>query len=126
MDPDRIDLERLAELRELDDPGEAPSYVERAITNFLAGAEGHLASMEDAAASGDSEQLRAVAHRLAGSALNLGVVSTGQAARAVEEHVMDGSLAEAVAALPGLAVLLDADLAALRAYHRGEFAARTG
>jgi CheY-like chemotaxis protein len=121
---DRLDLDRLEELRGLDDPDDGSSYVDRALGNFLGGAEGQLASMETAAAAGDSDQLRAVAHRLAGSALNLGAVSLGEAARKLEEHIMNGSMADAVAALPALAETMSTDLEALRAYHREQFPAR--
>jgi PAS domain S-box-containing protein len=121
---ERLDLERLEELRGLDDPEDGSSYVDRAIGNFLGGADGHLASMEAAAAAGDAAQLRAVTHRLAGSALNLGAVALGEAARELEEQVADGSWDDAVAALPGLADRMATDLAALRAYQREQFPAR--
>ena len=121
---DRLDLDRLEELRGLDDPDDGSSYVDRAIGNFLGSAEGQLAPMEAAAASGDADQLRAVAHRLAGSALNLGAAALGEAARELEEHIMNGSLADAVAALPELAERMAADLEALRAYQREQFPAR--
>ncbi len=121
---DRLDLDRLEELRGLDDPGEGSSYVDRAIANFLGSASGHLAAMEAAAADGDADQLRAVAHRLAGSALNLGAAALGEGARELEVHIMNGSFADAVAALPELAELMAADLAALRAYQHEQFPAR--
>ncbi len=97
----------------------------RAIGNFLGSAEGHLATMEAAAASGDAATLRAVAHRLAGSALNLGAVALGEGARELEEHIVNGSLGDAVAALPELAELMAIDLDALRAYQDEQFPART-
>ena len=121
---DRLDLERLAELRELDKPGDAMSYVERAIGNFLGRAPGDLASLGAAAAAGDADQLRSVAHRLAGSALNLGAVAVGESAREVEEHAAEGRLTEALDALTRLAEQLEADLAALRGYLREQFPAR--
>ena len=120
----RLDLERLEELRELDEPGDGTSYLDRAIGNFLASAEGHLATIGEAAASGDADQLRAVAHRLAGAALNLGATALGESARDVEERVANGSLADATSALPDLAAQLAADLDALRAYQREQFPAR--
>jgi CheY-like chemotaxis protein len=123
---DRLDLERLDELRELDDPDEGTSYVDRAIANFLGRAEDQMTSMTRAAASGDAEQLRAVAHQLAGAALNLGAVTLGESARDVEERVLNGALDEAAAALPELAALMTQDLAALRAYQLEQFPARTG
>ena len=121
---DRLDLDRLEELRGLDDPGDRSSYVDRALGNFLGGTEEQMALMETAAAAGDADQLRAVAHRLAGSALNLGAVALGEGARELEEHIMNGSLADAVAALPKLAEQMAADLEALRAYQREQFPAR--
>jgi HPt (histidine-containing phosphotransfer) domain-containing protein len=65
-----------------------------------------------------------VAHRLAGSALNLGAVALGESARDLEERVASGRLAEAVAALPALAEQLAQDLEALRAYQLEQFPAR--
>ncbi len=121
---DRLDMDRLEELRGLDDPDDESSYVNRAIGNFLGAAEGQLAAMEAAAASGDDVELRTVAHRLAGSALNLGAVALGEAARELEEHIMNGSLGDAVAALPELADRMATDLAALRAYQREQFPVR--
>ena len=121
---DRLDLDRLEELRGLDDPDDDSSYVNRAIANFLGAADGHLASMEAAAASGDEVQLRTVAHRLAGSALNLGAVALGEGARELEEHIMNGAMGDALAALPVLAERMATDLEALRAYQREQFPAR--
>ena len=118
---DRLDVDRLAELRTLDDPADGSSYVDRAIGNFLGNAEAQLATMTSAAEAGDTDQLRAVAHRLAGAALNLGVTALGEAARTVEEHVANGSLADAAAALPALAERLVDDLEALRAYRSEQF-----
>jgi two-component system, sensor histidine kinase and response regulator len=123
---DRLDLERLEELRELDDPEDGSSYVDRAIANFLGRAETQLSTMADAAASGDAELLRSVAHQLAGAALNLGAVTLGETARDVEEHVLDGSLERATAELPTLAERMAEDLAALRSYQLEQFPARAG
>ena len=121
---DRLDIERLDELRGLDNPDDGTSYVDRAISNFLGGVEDQAATMRAAAASRDAEQLRAAAHRLAGAALNLGATSLGEGARALEEHVANGSLDDAVASLPELLGLMAADVAALRAYQREQFPTR--
>ena len=121
---ERLDLDRLEELRGLDDPDDGSSYVDRAIANFLGSADVQLASMKASAAAGDADQLRAVAHRLAGSALNLGAAALGEAARELEVHIMNGSLAKAVAALPELAERMAVDLEALRAYQHEQFPAR--
>jgi len=119
----RLDLDRLDELRTLDDPGDGSSYVDRAIGNFITNAEAQVTTMSAAAAAGDTDQLRSVTHRLAGAALNLGVTALGEAARAIEEQVTEGSLADAAAAIPALAEQLVGDLAALRAYRREHFPA---
>ena len=123
---DRLDVERLEELRELDTATDGPSYVDRAIANFLGIAEEQVATMGAAAESGDADQLRAVAHSLAGAALNLGAVALGESAREVEERVMTGSMADATTALSDLAGRLQGDLDALRAYQREQFPARAG
>jgi signal transduction histidine kinase/CheY-like chemotaxis protein/HPt (histidine-containing phosphotransfer) domain-containing protein len=121
---DRLDVDRLEELRTLDDPTDGSSYVDRAIANFLGGAADHLAALRSAAEAGDVHQLRAVAHKLAGSALNLGAVSLGNGARALEERIVEGAFEEAVAAVPELAEAMAADLEALRSYQREQFPAR--
>ena len=121
---DRLDLDRLAELRTLDNPADGSSYVDRAIGNFLGNVEAQVSTMRSAAEAGNADELRAVSHRLAGAALNLGVTGLGEAARAIEEHATTGSLADAEAALPALAERLAADLDALRAYRREQFPAR--
>ena len=121
---DRLDLDRLEELRGLDDPDDGSSYVDRAIANFLGSAEEQLALMQTAAATGD--------------AASCGRWRTGWPARRstwvrprwarppgqLEVHIMNGSLADAVAALPELAELMEADLEALRAYQNEQFPAR--
>ena len=121
---ERLDMNRLAELLELDDPGDETSYVDRAINNFLTGARTDLGTLTSAAANGRTEELRAVAHRLTGAALNLGAVALGEAAREVEELTASGATDDVAAALPRLAELMTADLAALRAYQREQFPVR--
>jgi len=123
MDRDtaRLDLGRLAELRELDllgVPGAAPCYVDQVIGRFLVKARELLAAMEDAILCNDLAQLRALAYRLSGSAFNMGAVAVGEAAQAVEEHAIDGDLDDAAAAISGLVEELAADVGALRAYQR--------
>jgi PAS domain S-box-containing protein len=118
----RLDLQRLEELRQLDNPDDGSSYVDRAIENFLASAPGDLSVLTSAADAGDAHQLRAVAHRLAGAALNLGAVAVGRAAQAVEEHAAAGEAGGAP--LPELEAQLIGDLAALRDYQREQFPTR--
>ena len=86
---DGIDLGRLDMLRDMD-PG-STSYVDRAIDNFVAGADGQLTSIRAAALSGDADALRFSAHRLAGSAGNLGLVAAREAVGALELLADSGS-----------------------------------
>jgi len=65
-----LDESRLEELGELGP--HAVALVARAVDNFAAGMDGTLDEIEQAVAAGDSVALGAVAHRLKGSALNLG------------------------------------------------------
>ena len=93
-----------AELRELDDPGDETSYVDRAIGNFLTSAPRDVAAAgRRLRPTGTPTELGAVAHRLAGAALNLGAVRVrrgGPGDRAA--HAERRRLAEAAAALPQL------------------------
>ena len=77
-----LDLERLEMLREMD-TAEA-SYLGRAIGNFDANAAEHLAAVRAAVSGGDPAALVASAHKLAGSASNIGVVEVAEVARALE------------------------------------------
>ena len=86
-------MDRLEELRELDDPGDETSYLDRAIANFLTGALREVAAVSEAAADGRLDVVSAVAHRLAGSALNLGAGALGEAARELEEQARNGDAA---------------------------------
>ena len=83
---DRLDMERLDELRELDDRPARTSYVDRAIRNFLA-TRSRTRRRPPAAAAGDAGQLGAIAHRLAGAALNLGATRSARPPGRLEQHV---------------------------------------
>lgn len=123
-DRNRLDLARLDELRELGLAADGTSYLDRAIDNFLQGIDGQVATLQGAARSGDTDRLQAVAHKIAGSALNLGVTELGEGLRRVEEHLMAGAADEATAPLAALLERLPTDLDALRAYRREQFPAR--
>ena len=122
---DRLDMDRLEELRELDDPGDQTSYVDRAIENFLTGAVEEVTTVTAAAAAGRLDVVSAVAHRLAGSAFNLGAGILGEVAREAEQHATGGSLPDVTAVLPRLHEAMTADLDALRAYQREQFPVRS-
>jgi len=68
--PRVLDESRLEELGELGPS--AVALVDRAVDNFVAAMGATVAEIESAVATGDSAALGAVAHRLKGSALNLG------------------------------------------------------
>jgi HPt (histidine-containing phosphotransfer) domain-containing protein len=90
---DGVDVERLDTLRDLD-PGDT-SYLDRAIANFQRNSAEAVASMRELAAAGDAAGLQAAAHKIAGSALNLGVEHGGKAARELELAVEAGGLDDA-------------------------------
>lgn len=77
-----LDLARLAELRDLE-PGET-TYLDRAIGNFQVNSVAAVAAVTEAVAAGDRDRASAQAHRIAGSALNLGALRAGEAAQVVE------------------------------------------
>ncbi len=77
-----LDTERLDMLRDLD-PGDT-TYLDRAIGNFQVNSVAAVDAIRDLVAAGDVPGLKATAHKIAGSALNLGVPRAGQTARALE------------------------------------------
>jgi PAS domain S-box-containing protein len=79
---DGLDVERLDMLRDLD-PGNT-AYLDRAIGNFLANSGPAVERLRGLVAEDDADGMRQAAHKLAGSALNLGVVEVGAAARELE------------------------------------------
>ncbi len=95
-----LDTERLDSLRDLD-PGDT-AYLDRAIGNFQVNSVAAVEAIRAAAAEGDAATLRARAHKIAGSALNLGVPRAGEAARALELASESGSTGGAAALLPEL------------------------
>ncbi|QIG42960.1 response regulator [Nocardioides anomalus] len=120
---ERLEIARLSELRELDD-GVGPSYIDRAIGNFLRSAVSDAEALTAAVSEGDPTAVRSFAHRMAGAALNLGAQALGTTAREVEERAVAGDVAGAAALLPRLGADLEADLEALRAYQREQFPLR--
>jgi CheY-like chemotaxis protein/anti-sigma regulatory factor (Ser/Thr protein kinase) len=78
LDPDR--LEELAEMGEA-----AAPLIRRAVENFIARVDEDVAELRRAAARHDHETLRMTAHRLKGSAANLGLVEVADVAFRLEE-----------------------------------------
>ncbi|MDN4175563.1 response regulator [Nocardioides sp. SOB77] len=95
-----LDVERLDMLRDLD-PG-STAYLDRAIGNFLANSGPAVARLRELVDAEDADAMRQAAHKLAGSALNLGVTEVGAAARELE-FLGDAGTTEGAARL--LAVL---------------------
>ncbi|WP_182524200.1 response regulator [Nocardioides dongkuii] len=111
---DGLDLERLDMLRDLD-PG-TTTYLDRAIGNFMANTPGAVEDIRAAIAAGDAPALRAAAHKLAGSALNLGVPYAGEAAQRIELLADTGTCDGAAELVPGLEEILERARVGLRAY----------
>jgi CheY-like chemotaxis protein len=112
----QLDVARLDELRELDDPQAGVSYIDKVMASFLGRADDELAGITAAAEARDLDRVGALAHKLVGSALNLGAVPLGEAAREVENHARRGALADVDAALPALGERLADTLVAMRTY----------
>ena len=95
-----LDTARLDELRDLD-PGET-TYLDRAIANFERNSLALPAELSTHIAQDDHGQLRASAHRLLGSALNLGASVAVEPLRAIEDIADRGTTETAGALLPAL------------------------
>jgi signal transduction histidine kinase/CheY-like chemotaxis protein len=101
-----LDMARLDELAEMG--ASALPLIDRAIENFVAGASENLEILRRALEGGDTQVLRSAAHRLKGSAANLGAVRVAQVAFDLERRADD-------AAVDSLDHLLDELAAELRA-----------
>ena len=111
---DGLDLERLDMLRDMAE-GDT-SYLDRAIGNFVAGSPDLLSAIRSAVEDADVPALQMAAHRLAGSAGNLGVVAVSTAARELEHLADAGSARPADGALEHLATTLERGRAAVLSY----------
>jgi len=80
--PDVVDLDRIDMLHEMVKDG--VSLFQRSSSNFMAHAHDHLASIKSAVDGDDADALTAAAHKLKGSALNLGLPRVGAAASDLE------------------------------------------
>ena len=78
-----LDTGRIDELLALGE--RAVPLVERAVGNFVTGMADVVAELEKAVADGDAAALRATAHKLKGSALNLGAKEVADVSRRLEE-----------------------------------------
>ena len=89
-DPDVLDPDRVAMLDDLVKDG--VSFFERTRSSFLARVEEMLDDVGAAVADRDPQRLRANAHLLKGSALNIGLPRVGRAAQALETLADSGSV----------------------------------
>ncbi len=108
---DLVDTERIDMLHEMVKDG--VSLFQRSSGNFIAHAADHLAAVSAAVQTADAEQLMATAHKLKGSALNLGLPRVGAAAFELEERGRAGRLDGAEAAYVTLTREMGLALAAL-------------
>jgi PAS domain S-box-containing protein len=109
-----LDTSRLDELVEMGE--EALPLVQRAVDNFIAGAQSQVGALRSAIAANDGEGTRAAAHRLKGSALNLGAIRVGELAYELERAGADKRLDRAGPVLERLALAVTEVTAALGRY----------
>ena len=106
-------------LEELDALGEgAAALVTRAISNFIRNAPATLAELETAHRRGDVDEVAALAHRLKGSAWNLGALRVGSLCERLENEARAHELVEVEAQLDGVRSAYDDAARALRAYRQ--------
>jgi len=109
-----LDASRIDELLEIG--VEAVPLVQQALDRFITEAEDRVAELRHACAIGDDESLRQLAHRLKGSALNLGAIRVAEVAFDVEQRAQDDDLAAVPARLDELAVEVQRASAAMLAH----------
>lgn len=84
-----LDPRRIADLRELDVPGET-SYVAMVARAFLDRGDAYPERVRAAVAAADAEEISAAAHLLKGNALNLGLRELGAVAETIEHAARHG------------------------------------
>lgn len=92
-----LDTDRLDMLRGLD-----ASYIDRAIGNFQVNSVTAVDAIRRHIAARDAKAMRAAAHKISGSALNLGAHFASEAARRIEVLGDAGTTAGALDLLPQL------------------------
>jgi CheY-like chemotaxis protein/HPt (histidine-containing phosphotransfer) domain-containing protein len=90
-----VDLNVLAQLRELQEPG-APDFVTELVDQFLLDVPDQLDQLESAARSQDAKRLERVAHSLKSSCMNLGAGEMSRQCAAIELAGRAGTLDGAV------------------------------
>ncbi len=118
--PDQHDLD-VTRLEELDALGEgAAALVTRAITNFIRNAPATLAELESAHRRGEVEEVAALAHRLKGSAWNLGALRVGSLCERLEHEARSSDLVDVDQQLAEVRSAYDDAARALRSYRQLE------
>ena len=107
-----LDLDRVEMLHEMVKDG--LSLFQRSSANFLAHVSDHLSAIGGAIEAEHPGQLMQAAHKLKGSALNLGLQRVGAVACTLEEHGQTGTLVESRVAFERLEAEVDAAVAALQ------------
>lgn len=95
-----LDTDRLDMLRDLGPDGAA--YVDRAIGNFQVSSVAAVEAVRRCIAAGDAAGMRAAAHKISGSALNLGAFFASAAAREIEALGTAGTTHGAAELVPAL------------------------
>ncbi len=108
---DVVDVTRVEMLHEMVKDGS--SLFQRSSANFITHAQDHLAAIGRAVDQADADGLMAAAHKLKGSALNLGLPRVGAAAFELEERGRNGDLDGTVAAFAVLSREMGLALVAL-------------
>ena len=96
-----LDVSVMAAIRALGDPGEPDVYAEVAHL-FLLDVPIHLSALGVALSTADSESVWRIAHRLRGSALEMGAVRMAPVCAAIEHAARAGSLEHAAAQIESL------------------------
>ena len=104
-----LDVAVMAAIRALGDPGEPDVYTEVAHL-FLVDVPIHLSALRAAIAAADRESVRQIAHRLRGSALEMGALRMAPVCATIEQAARAGSIEQAAAQADGL----DREFAAAR------------
>jgi HPt (histidine-containing phosphotransfer) domain-containing protein len=96
-----LDVSVIEALRALGAPGEPDVYTEVALL-FLEDVPIQLTALSAAIAADSADPVRQIAHRLRGSALEIGAVRMAPVCAAIEYAARDGSLEEAAARIDTL------------------------
>ncbi len=107
-----LDPSRLESLRGMG--AGASTVVGRIVSSFVAGAEESLAELRQAVESGQHLEVARLAHKLRGSAANLGAVRVSELCLELEQRAGDGHTQEAERLLTSVEAVLDRTIALLR------------